>query len=120
MRLEEQFDIELPDEMLQRKSFSSIATIDSVVTRLTRAGRAHMNVSTGLDAAILAVSRTAADHADDVDRASRIPEEAVRALQTQAMMGLLVPAALGGPGRSMSQVAVGVPRARRNPAARRR
>lgn len=35
MSLEEQFDIELPDELLQRKSFSSIATIDSVVTRLT-------------------------------------------------------------------------------------
>ncbi len=35
MRLEEQFDIELPDDMLQRKSFSSIATIDSVVTRLS-------------------------------------------------------------------------------------
>jgi acyl carrier protein len=34
MRLEEEFDIELPDEMLQRKSFASIATIDSVVTRL--------------------------------------------------------------------------------------
>jgi len=34
MRLEEQFDIELPDEMLQRKSFSSIATIDGVVSRL--------------------------------------------------------------------------------------
>lgn len=34
MRLEEQFDIELPDDMLQRKSFSSIATINSVVTRL--------------------------------------------------------------------------------------
>jgi len=35
MRLEEEFDIELPDEMLQRKSFSSIASIDSVVSRLT-------------------------------------------------------------------------------------
>jgi acyl-CoA dehydrogenase len=64
-----------------------------------------MNVSNGLDAAILAVSRTAADYADDVDRVSRIPEEAVHALQTEAMMGLLVPPALGGPGRSMSQVA---------------
>jgi hypothetical protein len=64
-----------------------------------------MNVSNGLDAAILAVTRTAADHADEVDRASRIPEEAVRALQAQAMMGLLVPAALGGPARRMSQVA---------------
>ena len=47
-----------------------------------------MNVSNGLDAAILAVSRTAADYADDVDRVSRIPEEAVHALQTEAMMGL--------------------------------
>jgi len=35
MRLEEEFDIELPDEMLQRKSFASIATIDSVVSRLS-------------------------------------------------------------------------------------
>ena len=35
MRLEEEFEIELPDEMLQRKSFSSIATINSVVDRLT-------------------------------------------------------------------------------------
>lgn len=64
-----------------------------------------MNVSNGLDSAILTVTRTAADHADDVDRDSRIPEEAVRALQAQAMMGLLVPAELGGPGRRMSQVA---------------
>lgn len=64
-----------------------------------------MNVSNGLDAATLTVARTAADHADDVDRAARIPEEAVRALQAEALMGLLVPTALGGPGRNMSQVA---------------
>lgn len=64
-----------------------------------------MTVSNGLDAAVLAVSRTAADHADDVDRNSRFPEAAVRALQADALMGLLVPAAFGGPGRSVSQVA---------------
>lgn len=34
MHLEEHFDIELPDEMLQRKSFSSIATIGGVVSGL--------------------------------------------------------------------------------------
>lgn len=34
MSLEEQFDIELPDEMLQRKSFASIATIETVVAQL--------------------------------------------------------------------------------------
>lgn len=39
MCLEEQFDIELPDTMLQRKSFSSIATIDAVVGQL--AGAEH-------------------------------------------------------------------------------
>jgi len=35
MSLEERFDIELPDAMLQRKSFASIAVIDSVVASLT-------------------------------------------------------------------------------------
>ena len=35
MALEERFDIELPDQMLQRKSFSSIAAIDAVVHGLT-------------------------------------------------------------------------------------
>lgn len=36
MSLEEHFDIELPDEMLQRRSFSSVATIETVVTSLVR------------------------------------------------------------------------------------
>ncbi len=35
MALEERFDIELPDQMLQRKSFSSIAAIEAVVHGLT-------------------------------------------------------------------------------------
>lgn len=35
MRVEEQFDIELPDEMLQRKTFATITSIDSVVARLS-------------------------------------------------------------------------------------
>ena len=35
MRVEEQFDIELPDEMLQRKTFATIASIDKVVSRLS-------------------------------------------------------------------------------------
>jgi len=64
-----------------------------------------MNASNGLDAATLAVSRTAADHAEAVDRDSRIPEEALRAMQAEGLMALLVPAAMGGPGRSLTQVA---------------
>ena len=64
-----------------------------------------MNVTDGLDAATLAVSRTAAEHAEAVDRAGRVPEEALRAMQAQGLMGLLVPAGCGGPGRSLTQVA---------------
>ncbi|HUN43592.1 MAG TPA: acyl-CoA dehydrogenase family protein [Acetobacteraceae bacterium] len=64
-----------------------------------------MNVSDGLDAATLAASRIAAEHAEDVDHASRIPDEAVRAMQAQGLMALLVPGELGGPGRSLIQVA---------------
>lgn len=35
MSIEEQFEIELPDELLSRRSFSSIATIARVVSDLT-------------------------------------------------------------------------------------
>jgi acyl carrier protein len=35
MSIEERFDIELPDEFLSRRSFSSIATIRRVVADLT-------------------------------------------------------------------------------------
>ena len=35
MTIEEQFDIELPDELLSRRSFSSIATMTRVVAGLT-------------------------------------------------------------------------------------
>jgi acyl carrier protein len=35
MSIEERFDIELPDEMLSRRSFSSIATLKRVVAELT-------------------------------------------------------------------------------------
>ena len=64
-----------------------------------------MNVSNSLDAATLAASKAAAEHADAVDRAGRIPEEAIQALQAQRLMSILVPPMLGGPGRSLSQAA---------------
>lgn len=64
-----------------------------------------MNVSNNLDAAAMAASQVAAEHADAVDRGGRVPEEAIRALQAQRLMSALVPPDLGGPGRSISQVA---------------
>ena len=62
-----------------------------------------MHVSDGLDSSMRAVSRIAAAHADDVDRASRMPEEAIRALQAERLMGALVPSRFGGPDRPMGQ-----------------
>jgi acyl carrier protein len=35
MRVEEEFDIELPDNMLQRKTFATISSIDTAVGRLS-------------------------------------------------------------------------------------
>ena len=64
-----------------------------------------MNVTDSLDAAVFAASRTAAEHADAVDRANRVPEETIQVLQAHKLMGLLVPHELDGPGRSIAQVA---------------
>jgi acyl-CoA dehydrogenase len=64
-----------------------------------------MTVSNLLDSAIAAVSGVAAQHADAVDRASRFPQETLRALQQHRLMHLLVPASFGGPGRSLTEVA---------------
>jgi acyl carrier protein len=36
MSLEELFDIELPDELLSRRSFSNIATLEEIITNLVR------------------------------------------------------------------------------------
>jgi len=64
-----------------------------------------MTVSGGLDAATLSVASVAAEHAGAVDQEGRIPAEAIAALRREGLLSLLVPAAAGGPGRSMSQVA---------------
>src|SRR6202007_3262670 len=65
----------------------------------------HMTVSDSLDSATLTVSRTAAEYADAVDRANCIPEQALGALRSEGLLSLLIPPALGGQGRSLSQVA---------------
>ena len=57
-----------------------------------------MTVSNLQDSAVAAVSRVAAEHADDVDRASRFPRETLCALQQHRLMHLLVPEPVGGPG----------------------
>jgi acyl-CoA dehydrogenase len=64
-----------------------------------------MTVSDSLDAATLTVSRVAAEHADAVDRANSVPDQALAALRTEGMLSLLISPSLGGQGRSLSQVA---------------
>jgi acyl-CoA dehydrogenase len=64
-----------------------------------------MNAAGGLDAATLSVAAIAAQHAEQVDRQGRMPLETVDALRREGLLGLLVPAQSGGPGRALSQVA---------------
>jgi len=64
-----------------------------------------MSASAGLDSAIRAVAAIAAEHADDVDRLGRVPEETVQALRSERLMGLLVPSGFGGPGGTLAEVA---------------
>jgi acyl-CoA dehydrogenase len=62
--------------------------------------------SAGLDLTDRAESaaRVAAVHADTVDREARFPAEAFAALRSERLLGILVPADLGGEGAAVSDV----------------
>ncbi len=45
MSIEEHFDIELPDDLLSRRTFASIGAITRVVSELDGARREHMTIS---------------------------------------------------------------------------
>jgi acyl-CoA dehydrogenase len=49
------------------------------------------------------VAAIAAKHAPAVDRAARFPDEAIQAAREQRLLGILVPAELGGEGASISE-----------------
>jgi acyl-CoA dehydrogenase len=51
------------------------------------------------------VAAIAATHADDVDAAGRFPREAVDAMRDDGLLGAWIPAALGGLGASVEQIA---------------
>lgn len=51
-----------------------------------------------------AAAAIAAENADAVDREARFPSEALSAVRTQRLLGILVPAELGGGGASISDV----------------
>jgi acyl-CoA dehydrogenase len=58
--------------------------------------------ATDLSIRAQAVAAIAAKHAPAVDRAARFPEEAIEAAKEQRLLGILVPAELGGEGASIS------------------
>ena len=51
------------------------------------------------------VADIAARHAEDVDRSASFPADAVAALKRERLLGILVPASLGGEGASVSDIA---------------
>lgn len=51
------------------------------------------------------VAAIAAKHADEVDVTGRFPEEAVKALRQERLLGIQVPSSLGGEGASIQQIA---------------
>jgi acyl-CoA dehydrogenase len=59
---------------------------------------------TDLPSRAQAVAAIAAAHADAVDRDARFPAEAFRAASLERLLGILVPAELGGEGASVSDV----------------
>lgn len=52
-----------------------------------------------------AVANIAATHADSVDREARFPAEALAAARSERLLGILIPAHLGGEGASISDIA---------------
>lgn len=51
------------------------------------------------------VAAIAARHADDVDHAGRFPREAVEAMKAERLLGIQVPAAHGGEGATLTEIA---------------
>jgi acyl-CoA dehydrogenase len=72
----------------------------SLATR--EAAEAALPTTEDLSARTQAVAAIAARHAPAVDRAARFPEEAIKAAKEQRLLGILVPAELGGEGASIS------------------
>jgi acyl-CoA dehydrogenase len=54
------------------------------------------------------VAEVAAANADSVDRGARFPKEAIAAMKTERLLGMMVPKSLGGEGASLADVAEAV------------
>ena len=64
-----------------------------------------LTIGTGLAERAERVRAVAAAHADDVDAKGRFPREAVDAMIAERLLSIQVPAAFGGEGASLSEIA---------------
>ena len=65
----------------------------ALATDMTLSARAHR------------VAAIAMENADDVDKAGRFPVEAVNAMKAERLLGIQIPAALGGEGATIAEIA---------------
>ncbi len=73
--------------------------------RVTNAGAQILNSGNGYAARARLAAETAAAHAAAVDVDARFPSEAFAEIRKQRLLGMMVPAALGGEGASLPELA---------------
>jgi acyl-CoA dehydrogenase len=73
--------------------------------RATNAGAQVLNTGNGYAARARLAAETAATHAAAVDAEARFPSEAFAEIRKQRLLGMMVPAALGGEGASLPELA---------------
>ena len=91
LALEDRFDIEFPDRMLNRSVFESIAAIERALLELGAGQRRHerrRRPGPGVSQPIGRIAdEVAAPNADEVDREARFPAEAIEALRAAGAVG---------------------------------
>src|SRR5262249_541183 len=98
-----------PARRVDRPKNETAGAPDPPLRQSRRKAEAAMNipnrlVTTDLKRRAELVASVAAAAADDVDRKTRFPEEAIAAARAQRLLGILVPAELGGEEASVSDM----------------
>ena len=81
-----------------------VVCMDLVPDELAEVIQQESSIGASLKFRADAAAAIAREHADDVDRESRFPAEAIAAAREQRLLGILVPTELGGEGASVSDV----------------
>lgn len=76
-----------------------------IAAAITESDSGDASANAGLRSRARAAAEIAARHAAQVDAAARFPSEALEAIRAQRLLGVQVPAALGGEGAGISAIA---------------